>query len=328
MLFRSESKTFPESESETFDFTIPTTFSGSLVQNTASASGTIRIGKDTFPVDAAPYTVETKVLQPSVKIEKLVDGEAMKTIDYTTTAEVTYSFTVTNIGETDLEGVTITDANLEMEPIVIGTLTKGDSETATVTISLADLMAKPAWIREDWTFKNTASVTANGVYEGSTLPVSAVSADVTLKVLKPAATILKTIDFSTASEGEGYPQSEVFFVDGDSAVVPDKNVYAYEGDTVFFAVTIENTGELLEAHQAPLTGVMLEDALLGFTDPDGLHAVDPFNTLYVWNQYTEESPLPGYTVPVGAPDLVENTAVLHTNELAPIEDSEIGRAHV
>ncbi len=151
------------------------TFSGELVREPGTAKGEYPINQGTLALadgegfKADNYVLEyvpgtLTILQRALTVDKTVDKEKVRVGD-----TVTYTITVTNSGEVDLETVAVVDQMLGIEE-VIGALAVGESWTKSYTYTTTEA-------DEDKTIVNVAIAGAEGETFGSD--------DATTEVLPP-----------------------------------------------------------------------------------------------------------------------------------------------
>ena len=188
-----------------------------LFTNTAQVTATPPSGPDVM--ETGEETVPA-IQTPGITVEK-VAGQS----DYDAAGDVlTYAFTVENTGNVTLTNVTVTDpqATVSGGPI---TLAPGDVDSATFTASYTVTQADV----DAGSFMNTAQI--SGEYtDGAGTPQSTSNSDdeTVTAVQSPAIAITKTANESS---------------------------YSSAGDTLTYAFTIENTGNVT------LTNVMITDPL-------------------------------------------------------------------
>ncbi len=198
---------------------------GDPLHNVATATGVDAFGR--IPQDTDDHDVD--ILHPGINIVKT--GPAFAHVGDT----VTYTFTVTNTGDTPLANVSLTDPKCGSAPVLQG----GDANTDTKlglsetwTYSCTHLVTNAdATDGDGTTLHNTAGVSGQSLIpSGSTKTVlSDDSHDLT--ILLPAIAVVKT---------------------SDPAVVHD-------GDTVTYTFTVTNTS--VPGAQTPLTNVTVSDDL-------------------------------------------------------------------
>ncbi|WP_072314486.1 DUF7507 domain-containing protein [Agrococcus sp. Marseille-P2731] len=194
------------------------------VDNTAVASGSSPVG----PVDDDATAVVTIVQSPSMAFTKTASTDAAPALGET----VTYTFEVTNTGNTTLRGVAIDDAMEGLSPLEyswpgeVGVLAPGETVTATATygITQGDVDAG--------TVDNTATATGT-TPDGDTLEPSA-----TEQVEIDRHPSLRLAKLGTLAPGAA----------------------GVAGDRVDYAFEVVNTGDVT------LTGVAIDDPLPGLSD--------------------------------------------------------------
>lgn len=205
---------------------------GSVVSNTVTASGTPPTGPRVTATSTATIPAASTV--PSISLDKSVSdatGDGIASIDEV----LTYTFTVTNNGTSDLTGVTVTDPMFAPSTFGCGTgsLAIGDSctVTRTYTVQAADIA--------NGTVHNTA--TASG-----TPPTG------------PPVTDTDT----TTVPAPAVPDIELAKSVADSPT--DADALASLGETLTYTFTVKNVGNVV------LNDVTITDPRLGLTGPSAL----------------------------------------------------------
>lgn len=212
-----------------------------LLTNTASATGTTVNSKTSILSNDASTTTPTQAAHPALSVTKSavlsdangsgVSGDAGDLISY--------SFVLSNAGDTPLFGVTLVDPLPGLSTVAVtwpdaskpGTLAVGQSATATATYTIT--AADVARVR----VSNTALVGADPI--AGTAPSATSNEAITpTNSPHPALSITKKASLSDAN-GSG--------LSGDA------------GDVISFLVTVTNTGDSV------LNGVTVSDPLPGLT---------------------------------------------------------------
>lgn len=169
------------------------------------------------------------------KTQKVIDN-APKNPGYVGEGDVIkYTITVTNTGNTDLTNVKVEDVMtgkhgyldfIDENKLNIGTLKKEETKTieATYTVTKEDISSD-----KHNTIENTATVTADGVYDKSTVTVDT-------EIGKPDISLSKKSEIIKADKNIKHN------ADG-SEYQGNKNV-AEPGDTIIYTITVKNNGNV------------------------------------------------------------------------------------
>ncbi|MFW2381176.1 MAG: DUF7507 domain-containing protein, partial [Acidimicrobiales bacterium] len=215
--------------------------------NTASVTGDDPLGNAVTDSD----TADVNVIAPAISISKSPDGQAI-----VTGGTATFTIEVTNTGDADLTGVTVTDAAVPACDAVIGDLAVGASSSYTCSVSDVDA-----------DFTNTAAVVGT---DPVGLDVSdSDTADVT--VLVPGLDIQKTPDTQTVLAGD----------DATFTIIVTNT-----GQTDLLAVTVtdplapacDNAVGDLPVGSAPVTYTCTVTANASFTNTASVSATDPLGS--------------------------------------------------
>jgi uncharacterized repeat protein (TIGR01451 family) len=204
----------------------------------AISTGSGSAGAGNF-IDAVSFGVPP--CQPALTLEKTGDVDPGDTLEVG--QAITYTFTVENTGNIDLENVTVTDdmpGLSAITPAVVESLPEGESTTftATYTVTQEDV--------DNGTLENTATATADPPEGYTGAPPSATDSVVLPPAQEPGLGIVKTSD---VEEGE----------------VPAV------GDIITYTFVVENTGNVT------LTNVTVTDALVGLSpiEPASVETLAP-----------------------------------------------------
>jgi uncharacterized repeat protein (TIGR01451 family) len=198
---------------------------GDPLHNVATATGVDAFGR--IPQDTDAHDVD--ILHPGINIVK--DGPAFAHVGDT----VTYTFTVTNTGDTALANVVLTDAKCGSTPVLTGGDTNTDTKlglSETWTFTCTHLVTNAdATDGDGTTLHNTAAVSGRSIIpNGSTVTVQD-DASHDLTILLPAIAVLKTADVDVV----------------------------HVGDTVTYTFTVTNVS--VPGAQTPLSNVTVSDDL-------------------------------------------------------------------
>ncbi|MBT4513914.1 MAG: DUF11 domain-containing protein, partial [Chloroflexi bacterium] len=237
-----------------------TTFSGSYaitqadvdaggVDNIAIASGEAPGGDVTDPTD--DITDDDTHTEPvpqisSIDLVKLADRESAFEGDV-----ITYSFTVTNTGNTTLTNVTVSDPLVTVSGGPLASLAPGTSDSttfsATYVVTAADVAAG--------SFKNVATVSGETPGGDPTDPTDDVTDEGDDTVTFANLSIVKGSSESTVNVSLNNTAEADFTNAEGSLIVSDSDLLTIGVPTVTYTITVTNSGD------ADATGVVLGDTL-------------------------------------------------------------------
>ncbi|MBT3943462.1 MAG: DUF11 domain-containing protein, partial [Chloroflexi bacterium] len=237
-----------------------TTFSGSYaitqadvdaggVDNIAIASGEAPGGDVTDPTD--DITDDDTHTEPvpqisSIDLVKLADRESAFEGDV-----ITYSFTVTNTGNTTLTNVTVSDPLVTVSGGPLASLAPGTSDSttfsATYVVTAADVAAG--------SFKNVATVSGEAPGGDPTDPTDDVTDEGDDTVTFANLSIVKGSSESTVNVSLNNTAEADFTNAEGSLIVSDSDLLTIGVPTVTYTITVTNSGD------ADATGVVLGDTL-------------------------------------------------------------------
>ncbi|MFE4669361.1 hypothetical protein ACFRI7_31520 [Streptomyces sp. NPDC056716] len=151
------------------------------VTNVATAQGTTDGTTVTSPPDEETITVVTPA-EPGLSLEKTVDASRV----YRPGDQVTYTYTVTNTGGTELTGIAVTDNRVSDVTCQNTTLAPGESTTCSGTYTVTQADAK----------KGKVTNTAVAEAENGTVHSDPAEATITVTVKKPCK--------DSYGDGDGY----------------------------------------------------------------------------------------------------------------------------
>nr|WP_277352197.1 isopeptide-forming domain-containing fimbrial protein [Knoellia sp. DB2414S] len=203
------------------------------VSNTATVRGTDPAGGAVTDTDSALVVIDPASALTIDKTASAIDDRDGNGPD--AGDRITYSFTVTNTGNTTLSIVTVSDPTLKLTNLQCeAVLSPGESVTCTAPHDITQAEVDRGSIT------NTATATANPPNPDDP-QVSATDTVTTAVPGRPAVTIEKTASVPTLTGGR-------------LSTVTDA------GDTVTYTITVENTGTVT------LDPVLITDAKLGVAD--------------------------------------------------------------
>jgi uncharacterized repeat protein (TIGR01451 family) len=200
-------------------------------------------------ITAASNLVSVALTTSSIGIVKSADKSSAAVGD-----NITYTYTITNTGNTVLNTIVVADSKLGGIAIGVASLAAGENTTAnmTYTVISSDLPGP---------LTNTANVTANA---SSGTAVTATSNEVSITLTSP--------------EPENSTIAIVKSADRAAAVV---------GDSIKYTFTITNTGD------TALTGLVLTDSKLGAVALSVISLAAGSNTVASMSYKVVDSDLPG-----------------------------------
>jgi uncharacterized repeat protein (TIGR01451 family) len=182
--------------------------------NTVTATGT---GEDSGVEASDEASCETDILNPAIDVEK--SCTALAHVGDT----VTYTITVTNIGDEDLDGVTVMDSVLgDLSDSFADSLAAGASESHEFDYVVLESDPDP--------LLNEVTATGSGV--GSRVVVNDL-ADCATDIIHPAIEIVKTVDEDTVPVGTTVTFTYVVTNTGDTTLYDisvDDDILGHVGD--------------------------------------------------------------------------------------------------